>query len=106
MQIAENTSMERKSGHDEYDVMRVESSTLPCYKKAIERQKLHQKHHHEAATASDTETPEASADDLHLHKMKRWCDYATDVLRVVVVLGVSFVITGLPWFFESYHEVG
>ena len=98
--------MERKSGYDEYDVMKEESSSLPCYIKVIERQKLHQKNRHEAATASATETPEASAGDLHLRKMKRWCDYAADVLRVVVVLGVSFVITGLPWFFESYHEVG
>ena len=64
------------------------------------------RHHRQRATktASATESEEVTKNDASAHYKRRMTGlraYARDALRVVVVLLVSFVLTGLPWLLED-----
>ena len=57
-----------------------------------------------STTASASETREATANDtdaLHKKRMNRSCGLLADTVRVLVVLVLSFLVTGLPWFLEG-----
>jgi len=82
------------------------SSSLPNFEEVLRKQ-LHQLQHQEVRekrSASISETREVTEDDrdaIHKQKVAKWSGYVMDALRVVIVLIIAFLLTGLPWFLEE-----
>ena len=98
--VPKTSSTDKRVSDNEF--AQEESFSMPGLKELMEEKKRRRKG--KSTTASATETRDATvndADAAHKKKLKRYCGYFADTIRVLVVLIGSFVLTGLPWWLED-----